>query len=90
MKESTKKLRKSNSTTVGGKIQRIIILNPNDCSRLYSIFNDVYKLYEGPHVETIRIKTFLNVWQKDYEEGENIPFERNMMFQRVELISYDN
>lgn len=58
--------------------------------RLYGIINDVYKQYEGPHVETIRLKTFLNVWQKDYEEGESIAFDRNLMFQRVELISYDN
>jgi hypothetical protein len=84
------KLRRTNQTTAGGKIERKMVLSPADNSRLYSIISDVYQLYEGPHVETIRLKTFLNIWQKDYEEGQEIELDRNLMFQRVELLSYDN
>lgn len=32
----------------------------------------------------------MNIWQKDYEDNQDIPLDRNLMFQRVELISYDN
>lgn len=88
--KSVTKLRKANNTTAGGKIERKVVLSQADNSRLYSIISDVYKLYEGPHVETVRIKTFMNIWQKDYKEGDSIAFDRNMMFQRVELVSYDN
>jgi hypothetical protein len=84
------KLRKANHTTAGGKIETKLTLAPADNSRLYSIINDVYRKFEGPHVETIRIKTFLNVWQQKYVDGQEIQFNRDLMFQRVELISYDN
>lgn len=67
-----------------------MMLSQYDNPRLYNIFTDLCKKYERPHVETIRIKTFLNVWQKDFKEGDNIPLDRNIMFQKVELISYDN
>lgn len=77
------KLRKANHTAAGGKVERKLVLSPADNSRLFSIISDVYRLYEGPHVETIRVKTFLNVWQKDFADGEEIPFDRNLMFQRV-------
>jgi hypothetical protein len=79
-----------NNTTVGSKIEKNISFRRSDNSKLYDIINDVYKEYEGPHVEFIRVKTFLNVWQKDYREGEKICFDRNLMFQKVELVSYDN
>jgi hypothetical protein len=88
--KTSRRLRKQNNTTIGSKIEQKVVLSQSDNSRLFSIINDLYKMYEGPHVETIRLKTFLNIWQKDYEEGEDILFDRNLMFQRVELLSYDN
>jgi hypothetical protein len=36
------------------------------------------------------LKTFLNVFQLDFSEGEEIPLSRSNMFQKVSLISYDN
>ena len=88
MKPRTK-LRDPNNTTAGGKIQKKLLLSPGENQRLYNIINDTYKRYEGPHVETIRLKTFLNIWQKDYKEGQDIPFNRSMMFQKIELFSYE-
>ncbi len=84
------RLHRANNTTAGGKIETTHTLSPAHNSRLYSIINSVYKRFEGPHVETIRIKTFLNVWQQKYVDGQEIHFNRDHMFQRVELISYDN
>jgi hypothetical protein len=36
------------------------------------------------------LKTFINVFQPDFAEEEEIPMDRSKMFQRVELISFDN
>ena len=63
--------------------EKQLMLSQYDNPRLYSILADLCKKYEGPHVETIRVKTFLNVWQKDFKEGDNIPLDRNLMFQKV-------
>lgn len=88
MKEKSK-LRSANATTVGSKIECKKILSPASNHRLYSIFDEVYSVFGGPHVQTIRLKTFLNVWQKGFVEGQDIPLNRNLMFQRLERISYD-
>ena len=77
------RLHKPNNTTAGSKIEKQLMLSQYDNPRLYSILADLCKKYEGPHVETIRGKTFLNVWQKDFKEGDNIPLDRNLMFQKV-------
>ena len=36
------------------------------------------------------MKTFLNVFQEDFRPGEEVPFDRSDMFQKVELVSFDN
>jgi hypothetical protein len=49
MKEKSK-LRSANATTVGSKIECKKILSPASNHRLYSIFDEVYSVFGGPHV----------------------------------------
>lgn len=88
--KAEKNYRKSNNTTAGGKIERKIMVSQGSNSRLYEIFDELYEQFQSPHVERVVLKTFLNVIQREYSAGESILFDRHKMFQRVELISYDN
>ena len=41
-------------------------------------------------MEKVVLKTFINVFQNDFEEGEEIPMIRGNMLQKVHLVSFDN
>jgi hypothetical protein len=88
--KAEKNYRKSNNTTAGGKIERKMLVSQASNNRLYEIIDELYEQFQSPHVERVVLKTFLNVNQKEYSVGEDILFDVHKMFQRVELISYDN
>ena len=82
--------RKHNNTTAGDKTQKKGVVAAHKNPQLFTALDEVYKQYEGPHVETVVVKTFLNVNQVEFSEGDEIPLDRSSMFQKVQLISYDN
>lgn len=82
--------KKRNNTVTRKKIEKKDFLVHHVNPQLYDILHGVFQQYASNHVEAVVLKTFLNVFQPDFAEDEEVPMDRNRMFQRVELISYDN
>jgi len=45
----------------------------------------VFRKYAKKDTETIVIKTFMHVFQKDFQAGDRIPLLPNEMFQKIEM-----
>lgn len=86
--KTKKNYRRDNNTTAGSKIETQFMLDPQRHPTLHSKLTHVYREYATPQVQTVVLKTFLNVEQGDYEGGEEIPLHRSGMFQRVELVRH--
>lgn len=82
--------KKKNNTVTRKKIEKKDYLVHHVNPQLYNTLHSIYQQFASNHVETVVLKTFLNVFQPDFAEDEDVPMDRNRMFQRVELISYDN
>lgn len=75
--------KKRNNTVTRKKIEKKGYLVQHANSELYSILYAVYEKFASNHIERVTLKTFLNVFQPEFAEGEEVPFDRSRMFQRV-------
>jgi predicted DsbA family dithiol-disulfide isomerase len=82
--------RKKNNTVTDRKVEKKGVVQKHAHPQLFETLNAAYQKYASNHVETVVLKTFLNVFQQDFDEGEEVPFDRHYMFQKVELVSFDN
>ncbi len=82
--------RKKNNTVTNSKIEKTAVIVQHKHPELYKILHAFYETKANVHIETVVLKTFINVFQPDFGEDEEVPMDRSNMFQRVDLISYDN
>ena len=82
--------RKKNNTVTSAKIEKKAVIQQHKNPDLYATLHAYYESKTSVHIETVVLKTFINVFQPDFSEDEEVPMDRSNMFQRVELISYDN
>ena len=80
--------RKKNNTLTKGKIEFRSVLEKGKHPEVYEILGGMYERYASNHIEVVVVKTFLCVFQQDFEEGEVVPLERGNMFMKVELVSF--
>ena len=58
--------RKKNNTVTSKKIEKKDVVEKHSHPELYNILHGVFKKYANNHVETVVLKTFINVFQEDF------------------------
>ena len=59
--------RKKNNTVTSKKIEKKRVLEKHAYPQLYEKLHSVYKTHSNNHVEQVILKTFINVFQQEFD-----------------------
>ncbi len=78
-----------NNTTPGRQIKKKIKLSKEVSANLYALVNGLYNKHAKKGTESLTIKTFIKVQQKEFNAGDRVPLIPEEMSQKVELENFN-